>query len=139
MRHLAGRLHETWEDWLSHVIASINGSVNSSTGKTPHYILYGFEKRLPYDVLVHSPIRLYSLEDYSQLQLYCFQTIHGSVREKLKTSREGMLLKQHTQATPVHLDVGDSVMKRAPKRSCKLIPKLTGPFLVTASCNGNKF
>ncbi len=39
LRHLAGHLQETWEDWLSHVAASINGSVNSSTGKTPHYIL----------------------------------------------------------------------------------------------------
>ncbi len=26
------------------------------TGKTPHYILYGFEKRQPYDVLVPSPV-----------------------------------------------------------------------------------
>ena len=30
------------------------------------------------------------------------------------------------------------VMKRAPGRSCKLTPKLYGPFLVTARCNGNK-
>ena len=69
---------------LSHVAASINGSVNSSTGKMPHYILYGFEKHLPYDVVVHSLVSLYSLYDYSQLQFHCFQTIHGFVREKTK-------------------------------------------------------
>ncbi len=33
LRHLAGHLHQTWEDWLSQVAASINGSVNSSTAK----------------------------------------------------------------------------------------------------------
>ncbi len=44
LRHLAGHLHETWEDWLSQVAASINGSVNSSTGKTPHYIILGMTK-----------------------------------------------------------------------------------------------
>ncbi len=50
-----------------------------------------------------------------------------------------MLRKQHSQATPVHLDVGDSVMKRAPDRSCKLTAKFSGPFLLTAKLHGNKF
>ncbi len=139
LRHLAGHLRETWEDWLSHVAASINGSVNSSTGKTPNYIFYGFEKRLPYDVFVPSPVPLYFPDDYSKFQLHFFQTIHNSVREKLKASREEMLRKQHSQATPVNLDVGDSVMKRAPDRSCKLTPKFSGPFLLTAKLHGNKF
>ncbi len=117
LRHLAGQFHETWEDWLSHVAASIDGSINSSTGKRPHYILYGFDECLPYDVLVHSPAPLYS-DEYSKLQLHCFQKIHNSVCEKLKVSREEMLRKQHSQAKQVNIDVGDSVMKRAPDRSC---------------------
>ncbi len=50
-----------------------------------------------------------------------------------------MLRKQLSQATQVHLDVGDSVMKRAPDRSCKLTPKFSGPFLLTAKLHGNKF
>ncbi len=58
LRHLAAHLQETWEDWLSHVAASVNSFVNSSTGKTPHYNLYGFERRLPYDVLVLPPFPL---------------------------------------------------------------------------------
>ncbi len=120
LRHFAGKFHESWEDWLSHVAASINVSINTSTGKTPHYILYGYDKRLPYDVLVHSPAPLPYLDDYSKLQLHCFKTIHDSVREKLKASREEMLHKEHGQATPVTIQVGDSVMKRAPDRSCKL-------------------
>ncbi len=82
--HRAGHLHETWEDWLSQVAASINGSVNSSTGKTPNYIIFGYDKRLPYDVLLKSPSPLYNPEDYSKLQLHSFQTIHASVREKLR-------------------------------------------------------
>ena len=139
LRHLAGRFHETWEDWLSHVATSINSSINSSTGKTPHYILYGAEKRLPYDLLTHSPGPLYSPDDYSKVQLHCFQTIHASVKQHLKLSREEMSQKQHTHATPVSLAVGDSVMKRAPGRSCKLSPKFSGPYLITAKCHGNKF
>ncbi len=59
--------------------------------------------------------------------------------EKLKASREEMLGKQHSQADPVYLDVCNSVMKRAPDRSCKLTPKFSGPFLLTAKLHGNKF
>ncbi len=139
LHHLAGHFQETWEDWLSQVAASINSSVNPSTGKRPHYILYGFDKRLPYDVLLHSPTHSYFPDDYSKLQLYCFQTIHNSVREKLKASREEMLRKQQSQATPATLAVGDSVMKRAPDRACKSSPKFTGPFLLTNKLHGNKF
>ncbi len=50
LRHVVGKLHQSWEDWLPHVAASINESVNSSTGKTPHYIVFGEDKRLPYDI-----------------------------------------------------------------------------------------
>ncbi len=139
LRHLAGHLHKTWEDWISQVAASASGSVNSSTGKTPHYIIFGYDKRLPYDVLLKSPSLLYNPDDYSKLELHSFRTIHASVREKLKTSREEMTQRQHLHATPITLDVGDSVMKRSPERSCKLAPKFIGPFLVTAKLHGNKF
>ncbi len=85
--HLSGRLQETWEDWFSQVDACINSSVNSSTCKTPHYIAFGCDKKLSYDVLLQHPSPLCNLEDYSMLQLHSFQTIHASVRERLKTSR----------------------------------------------------
>ncbi len=49
LRHLAGKFQETWEDWLPQV------AVNSSLGKTPHYIIFGCDKRLPYDILLQSP------------------------------------------------------------------------------------
>ncbi len=101
--------------------------------------MYGFQKLLPYDVLVLSPVPLYYPDYYSKLQLHCFQTIHNSVREKLKASREEMLRRQHSQAAPFHLDVSDSVMKRAPDCSCKLTLKFSGPYLLTAKFHGNEF
>ncbi len=129
LRHLRGHVHETWEDWLSQVAASINGSVNSSTGKTPPNIIFGYDKRLPYDVLLKSPSPLYNPVDYFKLQLHSFQIIHASVREKLKASREDMTQRQHLHATLITLDVGDPVMKRSPERSCKLLRNLWVFFL----------
>ncbi len=136
--YLAGHLQETWKDWLSHVAASINGSVNSPTSKTPHYI-FGSQKRLPYDVIVSFPVPLYSLDDYSKLQLHCFQINHNSVQEKLKASWEEMLQKQHSQANPVHFEVSESVMKRPLDLSCILALKFSGPYLLTNKFHSNKF
>ncbi len=138
LRHLVGHLHETWDDWLSQVAASIKSSVNSPTGKTPHYIIFGYDKRLPYELLLQSPSPLYKPEDYSKLQLHSFQTIHASVREKLKALREEVI-QRHLHATPITLDVGDSAMKRSPELSCKLAPKFMGPYLALAKLHGNTF
>ena len=33
--HVAAKLNETWQDKLLHVAASINHSINASTGRTP--------------------------------------------------------------------------------------------------------
>ncbi len=69
---VVGELLETWEDWLPQVAASINSSVCESTGKSPHFILFGVDKRLPYDLLTgtHSPI--YNAEDYVKCHLKIF-------------------------------------------------------------------
>lgn len=106
LRHLAGRL-KTCEDWLSLVVAFINDSVNPFTGKTPNYVLHGFEKRLLYDVLVHSPVPVYSLDGYYKLQLHWFHTIRWSIREKLKASRVEMLHKQLARIAFFKIQVGD--------------------------------
>ncbi len=48
LRPVVSSLYDNWEDWLPHVKACINSSLCESTGKTPHYILYGVDKILPY-------------------------------------------------------------------------------------------
>ncbi len=39
LRPILNELLDNWEDWLPHVAASLNSSINDSTGKPPHYIL----------------------------------------------------------------------------------------------------
>ncbi len=58
LRPVVGELLETWEDWFPQVVASVNSSVCASTGQSPHFILFGVDKRLPYELLssTHSPV-----------------------------------------------------------------------------------
>ncbi len=63
---------DNWGDWLPHVATSLNSSVNDSTGKSPHYILYGVENRLPYDLLTSPQQPVYNTDNYAQQQLHVF-------------------------------------------------------------------
>ena len=137
LRPIVSSLQHTWEDWLPQVAASINASENSFTGKSPHYIIYGYDKVLPYDLLCDSPRPLYNLDDYAKSQIAIFQKIHNEVRRKLPASRAEMIARQHRRAVPSNISVGDVVMVQVPGRNSKLSPKFDGPYKVTAR-NNNK-
>ncbi len=83
LRPVVGGLQHTWEDWFAYVAASINSRVCKSTGQSPHYIIIGVEKRLPYDLLNSSHSRVYNIDDYAKSQLKVFSDIHSSVRERI--------------------------------------------------------
>ena len=130
-------LLDAWEDHLPQVAACINSSVCESTGHTPHYILYGIEKRFPYECLEKPRSPVYNIDDYSASQMSNLAHIHRSVRENLQQSRTEMVTKQHKTASPSKLKSGDVVMVQLPKRETKLSPKFVGPRLVLHNCAGN--
>ncbi len=139
LRPIVNYLLDNWEDWLPHAAASINSSVNDSTGKSPHYILFGVKKRLHYDLLTSTPQPVYNIENYSQQQIHVFSKIHSSVRETLKAAKAEMAMKQHKRATPVNIKLGDHVKIQHPERKSKLLPKFIGPYRVVRYIHGNNF
>ncbi len=84
-------LLDTWEGWLPYVGASINSSMCESTGQSPHFIIFGVDKHLLYDLLVstHSPVY------FVQSQLKVFSDIHRKVRDKLHVTNATMRDHQH--------------------------------------------
>ena len=116
LRHLVGKFHESWQDWLPHVNACINATINSSTGKTPHSIVFGHDKRFPFDMLEKPRLPVYSVDDYVQNQARAMQIIHDKVRSTLQLSRTQMTQCQHAKATPVSFNINDVVFKSVPER-----------------------
>ncbi len=137
-RPVEGGLLETWEDWVPHVAASINGSVCESTGQSPFYIVYRMEKGLLYDLLEgpHKPV--HNIEDYAKIQLKMFSNIHNNVKTRLLASKAAMNSQHHSLSSPVSIEVGESVMIRVPERTSKLSVKFVGPRLVVKKVQGNK-
>ncbi len=138
LRPIVNELLDNWEDWLPHVPASLNSSVNDSTGKSPHYILYGVEKRLPCDLLTSPQQPVYNTGNYTQ-QLNVFGKIHASVSSKLKATKTEIMADQHKRAIPVNFKLRGSIMIQQPERMSKLSPKFVGPYRIVRSVYGNKF
>ncbi len=139
LRPVVGSLLHSWEDWLPHVAASINSSLYESTGQSPHFIIFGVEKRLPYDRLTSPQPPVYDYEDSSKVQLQIFGNIHKQVKDKLLQSSTARSLKQHKRACPVSFEVGDSVMVQTPERHTKRDPKFKDPYQIVQDLGGHKF
>ncbi len=132
-------LHDNWEDWLPQIAASINCSVNDSTGKSPYFKMFGVEKRFPYDLLTSCSQPVYNIDTYAKQQIQVFSQIHPEVRISLKATKEEMTSKQNKRAVSVSLKQGDTVFIRQSERSSKLAPKFFGPYIIVRHITGNKF
>ncbi len=128
-----------WEDWLPHVAASLNSSVIDSAGKSPHYILFGVEKRLPYELLTSPQQPVYNTDNYTQQQLHDFEKIHSSVRSRLKATKTEVMANQHKRDIPVNIRKENTVMIQQPERKSKLSHKFVGPYRIVRCVYGNKF
>ena len=57
-----------WDMVIDDLQLTLNNSVNTSTGETPHFLLYGYQKHVPLALLddARPPRRLTNYVDYSQ-------------------------------------------------------------------------
>ena len=127
-----------WDECIPQVACSLNSAIHSSINESPHFILFGKDKRLPYEFLSSTPRPLYCLDDYVKRRVTDFQRIHTSVRDHLAITQADMLRKQHQRATPHDINVGDIVFARVQDRSSKLDPLFHGPHRVTELLTGHK-
>ncbi len=45
LRTLVGDISSSWHEWMSQVMASLNSAIHTSIGDTPHFIIFGQDKK----------------------------------------------------------------------------------------------
>ena len=123
-----------WEDYIRKVCMAYNSSIQSSTGYTPFYLMFGRQARLPIDVLYGTTQDSYqSHGEYASLLETRLSSAFEIVREHV--SKEHQRQKQFYD-TKVHGEphkVGDYVWLHSPPpkgTSRKLHHPWTGPYKV---------
>ncbi len=131
-----------WDKWILTVKCALNSQVNSATGESPHYMISGEDKLLPYDLLSAEPQPVYNYDDYIATNVNKFQLIHSRVRDHMKIYKEDLIKRRHKIAKKVDFNVDNLVMVRlhTPVASSnKLSPNFTSPYKIVEKAGGNKY
>ena len=137
----------TTSDWhlvLDDVQMTLNNSINESVGESPHYILYGYDGRMPHNLLDDAvPQRpTYNYEDYVAYRTQRSYDIFRKVREVLSKSTLSRKSRydQDTVAPSAKLGQKVYVVKHIKDGPLfKVSPKYEGPFRVVECLKFHKF
>ncbi len=69
---LVRNIRSFWHEWMPQVAASLNSSLHTSRGKTPHFVVFGKDKHLPYSVLIQKGEPVYNFDGYVRVRAAVF-------------------------------------------------------------------
>ncbi|ROT65768.1 hypothetical protein C7M84_016256 [Penaeus vannamei] len=104
MRSLVDTTSDNWDDLLLTIQSAINSTFHSSLGDTPHFLLYGSDKRLPYDLFQTRRKPEYS----DSVGALVFRKVHtsDSMRPKLALALTMLVLMLLAMASPLLAEPG---------------------------------
>ena len=96
---------------LDEVQYVLNNSVNESVGETPFFLLYGFDKRMPTNLMDNAspPRKIYNYNDYISFRNKLAYDIIRKVRNDLKDSQEKAKRQYDENAKVIKINVGDQI------------------------------
>ncbi len=109
LRTLVGDVSSTWHEWVPQVMASLNTSLHKSIGDTPHFIVFGQDKRLPFNFLLKEEDPIYNFDDYVRVRRTDFQKIYKRISRNIADSKSTMNESQWRKANDKIIVIGDLV------------------------------
>ncbi len=125
----------TWDTWIPHVTCALNTQINSATDETPHYILFGVDKNLPYSLLESELCQVYKCDDFILTRINKFQETLQGIRDQMKQYLQDLTKQQHKRARAIKIQPGDIVMAKLHTplgNSDNLSPKFKVPYEIVA-------
>lgn len=119
---------QNWNKMLPTAAFSLNNTVHSTTGFTPHHLLYGHEMRLPEMLLRKKPI--YNYENYVDIMQSEMHDAWSLAREKLNDRKIANKNQYDKKLNPVSFSIGDLVLLKKDTKKNKFEEVWSGPFIV---------
>lgn len=147
LRHFTNENHRDWSKYLPFAQIAINSAFNRSLGTSPHFVLHGYVRRLPYDLpdyvspFVNKTSEKRFVSDEIDTLVDRMEQIRDSVRDNLQEATCKAMEQQHKKAVVRDFKIGDYVFILAikkPHQSSKLVKRYDGPYLVKNLMSKNK-
>lgn len=131
-QHLITCVHANPNSWFEHLDSALfayNNNVNSSTGFSPHELLFGFRTQLP-DSIVRYNRPLYNYDSFRDNLRHNLSTYWKIAKESIDKRKQSNKKYRDAKANPISLNIGDQVLIRKPFKTHKFATPYDGPFTV---------
>ena len=143
LRLYVDRDQSDWDEWLPLCNMAYNGSVHSSSGYSPFFMMYGRDLRLPVEMVLPSPDFQTesrqgenSADQFVRKLTNVFHHVYGLVRINLQVATNLQKRQYDKKGVAREFKVGQGVWLYNPRRRVGRTPKLDvpweGPFAVVS-------
>lgn len=121
---------QNWDRYLPYALNSYNNTPHSTTGVSPHELVYGFTNEIPTKIIRNqSPV--YNYENYSEELRIRLSHAHRLAKQKCDEAKRKHESQWNKAARPITINIGDKVFVRNKTKHHKFDTEYTGPYIVT--------
>jgi hypothetical protein len=133
-KYVTDQTQDTWDNHLQELIFAFNTSAHAVTKVSPFYALFGYEAVLPIDVTTNNKSIF-----IKNKALPNFITLRAWIRDQILKSQEKSRQRFDDTHSPIHYDIGDTVLIKNNRRivglATKLRVKWLGPAIIVQKLN----
>ncbi len=119
-----------WDEYLPYVIYVYNSSIHTSTGETPHYLLYG-QDPIEADDISSAFARKRCVDDQHDHFFKIWREAIELAKESFANAQLNQKRYYDVDTSDREFSVGDSVVLRDMRLRSKFDPRWLGPYVVT--------
>lgn len=130
-QHLITCVHENPSNWHNHLDSAVfayNNTINSSTGFSPHELLFGYKIQLPSNIVNTGPI--YNYDSYKDELRATLSKYWKIAKSNIDARKQKNKEYRDTKANPISVNVGDHVLIIKPFKNHKFATPYDGSFVV---------
>jgi hypothetical protein len=118
-----------WHEYIHCAVFAYNNAVSSTTGFTPHELLFGYRVQLPSKIITNnSPV--YNYDNYKEELRATLKNFWESATNNIEHRKIKNKTYRDTTSRPLNAQIGDIVFLEKPYKEHKFAAPYKGPYTI---------